>query len=106
MKKSRLATKLSLLADQTTVDRLITAVFHETSSIGVRYFPVERRALDRVIRSVKVLGRTVRIKAAALDGRVVNAQPEYEDCLRVSRDKGVPLKDVIRKAAAEYAKQG
>jgi hypothetical protein len=102
MKKGRLATKLTLLAELAKIDALIAAVFEETSSIGVRYFPVERRALEREITTVRVLGESVRIKAAKLDGRIVNSQPEYEDCLKAARAKGVPLKDVLRKAAAEY----
>ena len=45
MKKGRLATKLTLLADADRMEDLIEAVFRETSSIGVRFYPVERRIL-------------------------------------------------------------
>ena len=102
MKKNRLATKLTILADPSKLDRLIRAVFEETSSIGVRYFPVERRALTRTIETVRVAGQSVRIKIASLDGRTLNAQPEYEDGLRAARKTGLPLKDVLRRAAAQY----
>ncbi len=47
MKKNRLGTKLTLLAPMDRMDALIEAVFRETTSIGVRYFPVERRVLER-----------------------------------------------------------
>jgi uncharacterized protein (DUF111 family) len=100
MKKSRLATKLTVLAELAKIDGLITAVFEETSSIGVRYFPVERRALERTVRTIKLLGEPVRIKVAKLDGRTLNAQPEFEDCLKVSRAKGIPVKEILRRAAA------
>ena len=100
MKKGRLATKLTLLAELAKIDGLITAVFEETTSIGVRYYPVERRALEREISTVRVLGKPVRIKTAKLEGRIVNSRPEYEDCLMVARTKGVPLKDVLRRASA------
>jgi uncharacterized protein (DUF111 family) len=99
MKKNRLASKLTILAELSRLDRLITAVFEETSSIGVRYYPVERRALERSVETVKVLGSPVRIKIASLGGRVLNAQPEYEDALAVARKKGLALKDVLGRAS-------
>jgi pyridinium-3,5-bisthiocarboxylic acid mononucleotide nickel chelatase len=100
MKKGRLGTQLSLLADGARLDRLIRAVFEETSSIGVRYHPVERRVLERTVERVALLGASVRIKTARLEGRTVNTQPEYEDCLALARRKGLPLREVQRLAAA------
>jgi uncharacterized protein (TIGR00299 family) protein len=100
MKKNRLATHITILAESAALETLIAAVFTETSSIGLRYYPVERRALDRRIDTVKVAGRPIRIKTAVLDGRPTNVQPEYEDCLALAKSKGLPLKDVLRRAAA------
>jgi uncharacterized protein (TIGR00299 family) protein len=106
MKKNRLATKLTLLAAAEDMDGLVAAVFQETSSIGVRYFPVGRRALERAVTKVRVLGEPVGIKVASSDGKPVNAQPEFADCLAVARKKKLPVKDVLRRALAEYSKQG
>jgi pyridinium-3,5-bisthiocarboxylic acid mononucleotide nickel chelatase len=105
MKKNRLATKLTLLAALDKIDRLIDAVFRETSSIGVRYFPVERRALDRTVDKVRLLGETVGIKVATLGDETVHAQPEYDDCRALARKTGRPLKDIIRRALEAYAKK-
>ncbi|MHB8054713.1 MAG: nickel pincer cofactor biosynthesis protein LarC, partial [Candidatus Aminicenantales bacterium] len=99
MKKNRLATKLTLLAAADALEPLIAAVFAETTSIGLRYFPVERRALVRRIETVRLEGRPVRVKTAVLDGRPVNVQPEFEDCLALAKAKNLPLKDVLRRAA-------
>ncbi len=99
MKKNRLATKLTLLAEANALEPLIAAVFAETTSIGLRYFPVERRALVRRIETVRLEGRPVRVKTAVLDGRPVNVQPEYEDCLALAKAKNLPLKDILRRAA-------
>ena len=105
MKKGRLGSKLTLLADAATIDALIEAVFRETSSIGVRYFPVERRVLQREIRKVRVSGEAVGIKVAALGGSEVNVQPEFSDCLRVAEKKGLPVKRVLQLALMEYFKE-
>ena len=105
MKKGRLGSKLTLLADAATIDALIEAVFRETSSIGVRYFPVERRVLQREIRKVRVSGEAVGIKVAALGESEVNVQPEFSDCLRVAEKKGLPVKRVLQLALMEYFKE-
>jgi uncharacterized protein (DUF111 family) len=105
MKKGRLGAKLTVLADAATMDELIEAVFRETSSIGVRYFPVERRVLERAIRKVRVSGEAVGIKVAALGGGEVNVQPEFSDCLRVAEKKGIPVKRVLQLALLEYFKE-
>jgi len=102
MKKNRLGTKLTLLAAADRMDALIEAVFRETPSIGVRYFPVERRVLERRFEKVRVAGRTVGIKVASLGGREVNVQPEYEDCVEASRKSRRPLKEISQLAVREY----
>ena len=102
MKKNRLGTKLTLLAAVDRMDDLIEAVFRETTSIGVRYYPVERRVLARRFDEVRVAGRAVGIKVASLGGREVNVQPEYEDCVEASRRSGRPLKEIVRLAVCEH----
>jgi uncharacterized protein (TIGR00299 family) protein len=98
MKKGRLATKLTLLAGADRMEDLIEAVFRETSSIGVRFHPVERRVLAREFRKVRVRGEEIAVKVSLLDGEAVTIQPEYEDCLRVSAKTRLPLKEISRLA--------
>jgi len=106
MKKNRLGTKLTLLAALDKIDGLITAVFKETSSIGVRYHPVERRALERTVETIRLFGQPVGIKISTLGGERVNVQPEFGDCLAVAKKKGLPVKDVLRLATEAYSKKG
>lgn len=105
MKKNRLGTKLSLLVEGGRLDALIEAVFRETTSIGVRFFPVGRRVLERDFRTVRVSGEKIGIKLASLDGRTVNVQPEYEDLLRAARRTGTPLKEIAHRAVCEFHKR-
>lgn len=105
MKKNRLGTKLTLLASVDKMDALIEAVFRETTSIGVRYYPVGRRVLEREFRTVRVGGEKVGIKVATLGGRPVNVQPEYEDLLKAARKTKRPLKEIAHLAVSEFAKK-
>jgi uncharacterized protein (DUF111 family) len=103
MKKNRLASKLSILVEEGALESIIRLVFRETSSIGVRYYPVKRRVLARRFESVSVLGEKVRIKLAELEGETVNIQPEFDDCLRAADKTGRPVKEVLALALQAYA---
>jgi hypothetical protein len=105
MKKNRLGTKLTLLAGIDKMDALIEAVFRETTSIGVRYYPVGRRVLEREFRAVRVGGEKVGIKVASLGGRPVNVQPEYEDLLKAAKKTKRPLKEIAHLAVSEFVKK-
>jgi uncharacterized protein (TIGR00299 family) protein len=102
MKKNRLATKLTVLAEIDKIEALISAVFRETSSIGVRYFPVERRVLERTMKKLRVYGEDVSVKISSLEGTVVNIQPEFEDCLKLAKKSDRPVKEIIQLAIKEF----
>ncbi len=106
MKKGRLGVKLTLLTDGARMDELIEAVFRETSSLGVRYFPVGRRVLERSIRKIRVLGEEVGVKTGILQGNEINVQPEFSDCLRVAEKKALPVKVIHQLALGQYFSQG
>jgi uncharacterized protein (DUF111 family) len=52
------------------------------------------------MRAVQVDGHEVRVKLALHEGRVINAQPEYDDVARVAAGSGRPVKDVLADAVA------
>jgi uncharacterized protein (TIGR00299 family) protein len=103
MKKNRLASKVSILVEEEALEDQIRLVFAETSSIGVRYYPVERRVLSRRFETVSVLGEEIRIKLAQLEGETVNIQPEFDDCLKAAEKVGRPVKEVLALALQAYA---
>jgi uncharacterized protein (TIGR00299 family) protein len=102
MKKNRLATKLTVLAEIDKIEALINAVFRETSSIGLRYYPVQRRVLERTVKKIRVLGEEVSIKISSLEGKTVNIQPEYADCLKLAKKSDRPVKEIIQLAIKEF----
>src|SRR5207245_397477 len=79
MKKGRAAHTVSVLVAPHLADAAARVLFTESTTIGVRTTRVGKRALDRDWATVAVAGHDVRVKVARLDGRVVNAVPEYDD---------------------------
>ena len=106
MKKGRPAHTLHALVSADRVDAVRTAVFRQTSTIGVRETAVAKTALERRMTSVLVHGHEVAVKLAVLDAAVVNAQPEYDDVARVAGRTGRPIKDVLAAAIAAAQELG
>ena len=104
MKKNRLGSKLTILTKPDKINILLESLFRETTSIGVRYFPVERIVLKREIKKVKVFNQEVGIKISYLKGNEVNIQPEFSDCERVAEMTGKSIKEIYQTAITEYLK--
>jgi pyridinium-3,5-bisthiocarboxylic acid mononucleotide nickel chelatase len=98
MKKGRPGTLLTVLTPDTLRTTITEILFRETTTIGVRFHHVERETLDRRWQDVRVEGRVIRIKVAERDGAVLNAAPEFDDCLRVAEASGQPVK-IVQAAA-------
>jgi uncharacterized protein (TIGR00299 family) protein len=94
MKKSRPGTLVTVLAPEGGRSVITEILFRETTTIGVRFHQVEREILDRRWQDVSVDGGVIRIKVAERDGVVLNAAPEFDDCVRVAAATGQPLKAV------------
>ena len=45
------------------------------------------------------------MKVGRLNGRILNAAPEYEDCKKIATERDVPLKQVLAEASFEFRKQ-
>lgn len=98
MKKGRPGTLLTVLAPEANRSALTELLFRETTTIGVRFQRVERETLERQWCEVQVAGGTVRVKLAGRNGQVLNAAPEFDDCLRVAAATGRPVKAVQAEA--------
>ncbi len=98
MKKDRPGFTLTVLAKPEDRERLSGLLFAETTTLGLRAYPAERRVLERSWVEVETGYGPVRVKVARDGSQVRNFAPEYEDCRRVALEKGVPLKEIIQKA--------
>jgi pyridinium-3,5-bisthiocarboxylic acid mononucleotide nickel chelatase len=93
MKKNRPGTLMTVVAKPEDRETLTDIVFRESTTIGIRYQELARECLDREMVTVTTPLGPVRFKVARRHGRVLNAQPEFEDLARLAQEHGVPIKD-------------
>jgi len=109
MKKNRPGTLLTVIGSPGHRDRLTATIFRETTTIGVRYREMARECLDRESVTVTTDLGSVRIKVARRQGELLNAAPEFDDCVRLAGEHQVPTKHVqalAMKAYLETTKRG
>ncbi len=101
MKKGRPAHTLSVLVQAPHANAVRRLLFLHTPTLGLRETAVRKRALDRAFRSVDVGGETVAVKIGMLaDGRVVTAQPEWDDVQQAAARLDQPTRWVLAAATA------
>lgn len=103
MKKNRPGTLVSILCKPAHQTMLCEMLMVETTTLGVRYFEVDRVALQRAIVTVETPFGAIDIKEARMDGRLLRAMPEYEQCRGAAQDAGVSLREVEESALKAHA---
>jgi pyridinium-3,5-bisthiocarboxylic acid mononucleotide nickel chelatase len=106
MKKNRPGTLLTVLCKPGDVDGLMSLIFAETTTFGVRTNRAQRRVLPREWVSVATDYGDVRIKVSRVNGRILHVAPEFEDCKKLAAEKDVPLQRVIASALRSYEAKG
>ena len=104
MKKNRPATKLSVLTQQQNVEMLANEVLKNTTSFGIRFYPVERVMLEREFQEIETVLGKVKVKIGKRDGEVCHISPEYEHCKKISREQGIPIKKVYEEIQSAICK--
>jgi pyridinium-3,5-bisthiocarboxylic acid mononucleotide nickel chelatase len=94
MKKSRPGILLSVIATQANLADLETILFKETHTFGIRRHLAQRHKLQRMSVTVQTPWGPVKAKKGWRDDGFVVFAPEFEDCARLAREKGVPLQAV------------
>ena len=94
MKKNRPGTLLTLLCNPGDADTLTELLLTETTAFGVRRTNAERRKLRRELTEVKTPFGAVKVKLGRLDGRIVQASPEFESCRSVAAMAGATVREV------------
>ena len=91
MKKSRPAVKLSCIVPFDKKEQIADALLMETTTIGVRYYEVDRYKLERNIEKKETPWGAVRVKVLKKSGKLVRITPEFEDVRQISRSFNIPV---------------
>jgi len=106
MKKNRPGVLLSVLCKTEDRERFMQILFAETTTLGVRSYEVERRALQRSVVRVETRYGPIDVKVAQLNGHIIKDMPEFEQCRQAALNAGVPLREVEDAARASFANRG
>lgn len=94
MKKNRPGILLQLLCSSENVAQMKEILFKETTTLGVRYYPLTVHRLERVFKKAATEWGLVTVKEGILNGQVVQRAPEYEECKKLAQLNNIPLKKV------------
>lgn len=94
MKKGRPGTLLSLLVKVGDEESFLDYLFSETSTLGARLLKLNRRKMEREIITVKTSIGQGKVKIGRWKGKILTFSPEYEDCVRIAKERNLPLEKV------------
>jgi hypothetical protein len=102
MKKNRPGVMVTVLCDEPHIPEMETILFRETTTLGVRRYPVSRHKLKRRATEVPTRFGPIKGKLGWRDDRPPAFSPEHDDCARAAAAHGVALRDVYDAAHAAY----
>ena len=98
MKKSRPAFKLTAIADIGKLQNIASVLFNETPAIGLRFYETNRLKLERSFEKVRTAYGELKVKVSRGPGKLSTVTPEHDECVRLARDRNVPLRKVYEAA--------
>lgn len=103
MKKNRPGTMIKVLCRRDQKDTVANRILSETTTLGVRYYDIQRITLAREkIRVNTSYGRIEMKRVQDPSGKFRNV-PEYEVCKKIALEKNIPLKIVYDTISREAA---
>lgn len=99
MKKNRPATCVSVLCAVGDEARFKELLFRHTTTLGIKSFPLDKTVLETAFERLDTPLGPVTMKNAILDGTVLRAKPEFEDCRELARRHDIPLAEVYARIA-------
>lgn len=94
MKKNRPGILLQLLCSEKDLNQMRQILFTETTTLGIRYYPLTVHRAERSFRKISTKWGSVTIKEGIHEGKVIQSSPEYEECKKIAQDHQIPLKKV------------
>ncbi|KPL12642.1 MAG: hypothetical protein AMS26_16800 [Bacteroides sp. SM23_62] len=94
MKKARPASKLTVLCSPDKKQTMTETLLTHTTSLGVRSYEVDKTMLEREFTKIQTKYGEVTVKTAIYRGKHLKSKPEYEDCIRLAKEHGIPVQKI------------
>ncbi|WP_156289562.1 nickel pincer cofactor biosynthesis protein LarC2 [Oceanobacillus salinisoli] len=95
MKKNRPGILLQLLCSSQKLDKMKEILLQETTTLGIRYYPITVHRMERRFITVETKWGMVTVKQGiSTKGEVFQSSPEYEECKQIAKEHNIPLKKV------------
>lgn len=110
MKKSRPATKISVLCHPNEIEKFATEIMNQTSTIGVRIIQSSKLMLKRVIKEyqVSINGKKYSVRgkiAYNKDGEIAHFKPEFDDVKLITEETGLTINEVVSRTRSAIKKE-
>jgi uncharacterized protein (TIGR00299 family) protein len=102
MKKNRPGVLVTILCAEAEADRFTEMLLRETSAFGVRRYGAERRKLRRELIPVQTPHGAVTVKVGKLDGKILQAAPEFESCKKLANQAGLSVREIYGAALRAF----
>jgi len=106
MKKNRPGVKISVLCRADDIERLEAILFAQTTTLGIRRWPVSRHVLERRAHRVDTPWGPIEGKIGWLADGQPRFAPEFEACRLAADQHGVPLRTVFETALRAFEPGG
>ncbi|MCP4372728.1 MAG: nickel pincer cofactor biosynthesis protein LarC [Deltaproteobacteria bacterium] len=106
MKKNRPGTMIQVMCADKIKDMVIDRILSETTSLGIRYYDVQRRILERQRIKIKTEYGKLYVKQVRDLNGSVRIVPEYEVCRKIAIEKNIPIRKVYETIAGNTEGKG
>jgi hypothetical protein len=96
MKKGRSGHIVTVMSPPELAGVLSELLLRRSTTLGIRVSRAGRVLAGRRLIEVRTAFGVARVKVKEIDGRAVDVAPEYEDCRRIARERGLDVRDVMR----------
>lgn len=96
MKKNRPGVLLQILCSKKSLNKMKEILFKETTTLGVRYYPLTVHRMERTFTKVETKWGAVTVKLGIFNGEIVQRSPEYEECKKLAETHNLPLKKIYK----------
>ena len=105
-KKGRLGVKICAIVRQKALESVSRVVLEETTTLGLRAWPIQRRELQRRSINLQTPMGEVSVKIGHDGSRIVNVQTEHDSAAELAASSGLPLKAILQATIAAATEAG